>query len=82
MVLYSRMGGVLVPFRRQGLATALAGVQEKRAKEHGFFVIVMKTRNCRREMRIFALKRGFSSTGFTPKAAVDQHRIWLQKTFD
>lgn len=79
---YSWMGGVLPAFRRQGVATVLAEAQEEWVRQQGFSSILLKTRNCHRDMLIFALKRDFQITGMIPKETIGQSRIWLQKTFD
>lgn len=57
--LYSWLGGVLEPYRKNGVARKLAEYQENWARENGFSKIRFKTLNKHKAMLIFALKNGF-----------------------
>jgi GNAT superfamily N-acetyltransferase len=77
---YSWLGGVVPPYRQQGVASLLADRQEQWAKEQGYPSIWMKTRNCFPEMLIMAIRRGFRITGFDPRDKIEEHRIVLEKS--
>lgn len=77
---YSWLGGVLPQFRRMGLAQALAAAQEQWALENGYDSITFKTRNRHKAMLVFALKNGFSITGFEERHPMEDSRIWLRKS--
>jgi GNAT superfamily N-acetyltransferase len=77
--LYSWLGGVLPPFREQGIASALLYEFEKQALKMFFKSIKFKTRNCHVAMLCFALKNGFRIIGFVPKPDVISSRIELEK---
>lgn len=76
---YSWMGGVLPAYRRMKVAKALADAQEAWAKEQGYHSIRFKTRNCHKNMLLFALNNGFYILAVDPKAEIAQYRIWLEK---
>jgi len=74
---YSWLGGVLPPFRRQGVAKMLHEHLVREAKRHFFQSIRLKTRNQHNAMLIFALKSGFHISGFTPYENYIDSRIEL-----
>ncbi len=76
---YSWLGGVLPQYRRLGVAQALADAQEQWALENGYDSITFKTRNRHKAMLVFALKNGFSITGFEERHPMEESRIWLRK---
>lgn len=57
---YSWVGGVLPAYRRKGVATLLADVQEQWAKDSGYIRIWFKTYEVFKPMIKFALQRGFT----------------------
>ncbi|MDA3817510.1 MAG: GNAT family N-acetyltransferase [Prolixibacteraceae bacterium] len=76
---YSWLGGVLLPYRGQGIAGKLLDALESEAKSRFFESIRFKTRNKHVAMLIFALKNGFQIVGFDKKGDVDDYRIVLSK---
>jgi GNAT superfamily N-acetyltransferase len=76
---YSWLGGVLPPYRRQGVAMALLNVLEHEAKNCFFESIRLKTRNKHVPMLIFSLKNGFYISGFEKKGDIDDYRILMVK---
>jgi GNAT superfamily N-acetyltransferase len=63
--IYSWLGGVLLPYRNQGIATSLWNELELRAKKKFFQSIRMKTWNKHVTMLRFALRKEFYIIGFT-----------------
>jgi len=78
-VFYSWMGGVLPAFRRLGVAATLANAQEDWARQNGYTMVELKTRNRYKAMLCFALNRGFDITGIEVKDSLREMRIFLQK---
>lgn len=78
-VFYSWMGGVLPAFRRLGVAATLADAQEDWARQNGYAMVELKTRNRYKAMLCFALNRGFDITGIEVKDSLREMRIFLQK---
>ncbi|MDA3879464.1 MAG: GNAT family N-acetyltransferase [Prolixibacteraceae bacterium] len=76
---YSWLGGVLPPFRGQGVAKMLQEQLEKEAKRNFFQSVRLKTRNKHKAMLIFALKSGFYICGFEAKPDYEDSRIELVK---
>lgn len=76
---YSWMGAVLPQWRQQGIADQLAEQQEVWARNQGYPTVRFKTRNSRRAMLHFGLRRGFNIIGVEAKETVPEHRIWLEK---
>lgn len=76
---YSWMGGVISRYRKQGVAKALADAQENWAKQNGYQIIEMKTRNIHKRMLIFALSNGFHIKKVISKSDWRQNRIYLEK---
>ena len=79
---YSWMGGVLLRFRRMGVAYSLANFQEKWADENGFSSIILKTRKKHDEMIAFSLNRGFIITEETQIIPAEETRIWMEKSLN
>lgn len=77
---YSWMGGVLVLYRRLGIATKLAERQESWAKEKGYHIIKFKTRNRLTKMLHFGLHRGFMITDVIKNEELEEYRIILEKS--
>jgi len=79
---YSWMGGVLLKFRRMGVAYSLANFQEKWANKNGFSSIILKTRQKHDEMIAFSLNRGFIITEETQITPAEETRIWMEKSLN
>lgn len=77
--LYSWLGGVLPPFRNQGIAYKMLVAMEQAARKKFFISIRCKSRNCHINMLRFALANGFQVIGFEPKENVGESRIELIK---
>lgn len=77
--IYSWLGGVLPPYRKQGIALLLQDKLEAEARKQFFHSIRMKTRNQHIEMLRFALKNGFQICGFQEKERLEDARIELVK---
>ncbi len=77
---YSWLGGVLPMHRQKGIAALMADRQEAWAKNEGYRVIWMKTRNRFPEMLIMALRRVFRITSLDPREKIEEHRIVLSKS--
>lgn len=72
-------GGVLPPFRKQGIAQLLQNEMEKIASNKFYSSLRMKTRNKHSKMLHFALKNGFYINGFVEYADSLDSRIELVK---
>ncbi len=77
--IYSWLGGVLPPYRRQGIACELLEALEREAKSRFFESIRFKTRNKHVSMLNFAFNHGFKIVGFEKKGDVDDYRILMSK---
>ena len=77
---YSWMGGVLPEYRKRGVATALAEIQEKWAEEMSYNKIKMITRKKHKAIIRFSLHRGFKITGGTSKNPASESRVWMEKS--
>ncbi|MEM6877328.1 MAG: GNAT family N-acetyltransferase [Bacteroidota bacterium] len=78
---YSWFGGVHPEHRRTGIASALADAQDTWAKSKGYPHVSCKTRNNRREMLAWCIKRGFRIIEVGPREDVDEYRIHLRKFY-
>lgn len=76
---YSWMGGVLLTYRRRGIAKQLAEAQETWAKAQGYSHIRFKTLNRHRAMLHFALQNDFHILAIESRTNIEEYRIWLQK---
>ena len=63
---YSWMGGVLEPYRRQGIARQLSELQHQWAKEQGFAKLRTKSKNQFKPMMHLNLQQGFDIIGTEP----------------
>ena len=77
--IYCWLAGVLPEFRRLGIMTRLMAALEKWAKAEKYKKITIKTRNARREMLAFLVKRGFNFTHIQPKHRMEENRLLLEK---
>ena len=77
--LYSWLGGVLPPFRNQGIAYEMLVAMEQAARKKFFLSIRFKSRNCHVDMLRFAFKHGFQVIGFEPKDNIRESGIELIK---
>lgn len=77
--IYNWLGGVLPPFRCQGIAQLLNERLEKEAKRNFFQSIRIKTRNKHKGMLMFALKSGFHICGFEANNVYEDSKIELIK---
>ena len=77
---YSWLGAVFPAYRRMGIARMLAEVQEREIKGMGFPTVTFKTRNCHRNMLLFAIGNGFHIIGFEAREDPLQNRILLKKS--
>ena len=77
---YSWMGGVLLKFRRKGVASSLANFQEKWATRNGFTSIILKTRAKYNKMIKFSLNQNFIVLKEAPNTPAKKNRIWMQKS--
>ena len=76
---YTWMGGVLPKYRKHGVAKELAKKQEAWAKEQGYKLIKLKTRNKYKSMLQFAISSGFNITCVEEINDVENYRILLEK---
>lgn len=76
---YTWMGGVLPKFRKKGLAKALAEFQEQFAMKEGFNSVILKTRNCHKNMLHFAISSGFEIVDVELREKSSENRILLNK---
>ena len=61
---YSWVGGILPDYRKKGIATKLAELQEQYAKSAGYSKLRTKSMNQYKSMMILNLKRGFDIVKF------------------
>ena len=76
---YSWMGGVLLNYRRKGIANNLADHQETWAKKNGYNSIRMQTREKHKAMLALAINRGFQITNRIEKTFSSNTPIWMNK---
>ena len=76
---YSWMGGVLLNYRRKGIANNLADYQETWAKKNGYNSIKIQTREKHKAMLTFAINREFQITNKIEKTSGFNTRIWMNK---
>lgn len=77
--IYSWMGGVLSPYRNQGIATKLLNELENEARKKLFFSIKVKTRNRHTNMLQFLLKNGFYIYNFNQRENLLESRVEMIK---
>ena len=76
---YSWMGGVLLDYRRKGVASELAVFQEKWAIDNGYKSIKLKTRNKHESMLAFAIEGGFQILNYELHKDIGEVKIWMEK---
>lgn len=77
---YTWMGSVLPPYRRGGIAKALARKQESWAVQQGFTSIRLKTRKKYKTMIAFAENSGFTLVEEIAKIPEAETRLLFEKT--
>lgn len=80
--LYCWMAGVDPEYRRLGVLTKLMDYQTAWAKQHGYKILKIKTRNNRREMLANLIKRGFLLTEVVQHSDPADNRISLEQTLE
>ncbi len=76
---YCWMAGVDISYRRLGILTELMNYQINWARNKGYHILKIKTRNNRREMLSFLVRNGFYFTDIEQKEDIKDNRINLQK---
>ena len=76
---YSWMGGVLLNYRRKGIANNLADYQETWAKKNGYNSIKIQTREKHKAMLALAINREFQITNRIEKTPSSNTLIWINK---
>jgi GNAT superfamily N-acetyltransferase len=76
---YLWLGGIVPDARNKTLGKMLIRRQANRARDKGYNVVKMKTRNKFKPMLALALSEGFNITGVEEKENVEENRIWLEK---
>lgn len=76
---YCWMAGVDPAYRRNGVLSAMMDYLCDWAKKEGYMVLRIKTRNNRREMLSFLVKRGFHFLEVEKHDRKEDHRILLEK---
>lgn len=76
---YCWMAGVVPEYRRKGVLTALMDALESWATEHEYRAIMIKTRNSRREMLSYLVRKDFDIVAFEPKDDFRENRILFRK---
>lgn len=77
--MYVWMAGVVPEYRRSGVLTELMEYVEEWSRESGYGLLRIKTRNSRREMLSFLVKRGFMFYDVHARDEVINNRILLEK---
>ena len=76
---YSWMGGVLLDYRRKGVASVLAVSQEKWAIDNDYKSIKLKTHNKHESMLAFAIEGGFQILNYELHKDIGEVKIWMEK---
>lgn len=76
---YCWMAGVDSKFRKLGILTKMMQYQENWAKQKGYSILKIKTRNNRREMLSFLVKHNFNFLSVEKRDNIQDNRINLQK---
>jgi ribosomal protein S18 acetylase RimI-like enzyme len=74
---YIWLAGVAPPFRKKGLMNALHEQMVKYAREKEFRALRIKTRNSRRAMQHWLIKKGFMVSAVEEKPDIRDNRIHL-----
>ena len=77
---YHWLGGVLVDFRRKGIARQLQEAQQAWSKDHGYEYIRCECMNHQREFLHFAVDSGFDICGIRWDSTHADNLIVLEKT--
>jgi len=77
---YCWMTGVVPEYRNNGVLSAMMTYLFKWAKSLGYSKIKLKSRNDRREMNAFLIKRGFFFTSVETREDIKDHRINLERS--
>ncbi len=76
---YCWMAGVPPAYRKRGVLKAMMDYQDSWAKQKGYSMIRIKTRNKHKTMLQYLVKYGFDITGVEPKDDISENRILLEK---
>jgi len=76
---YSWMGGVLEPWRGQGIAQRLLDVQEAWVSKQGYRRLYVKTRNQHKRMIAFLAMNGYDILRLEEKSTSEDSRILFGK---
>ena len=76
---YCWMAGVDSKFRKLGILTKMMQYQENWAKQKGYSILKIKTKNNRREMLSFLVKHNFNFLSVEKRDNIQDNRINLQK---
>jgi GNAT superfamily N-acetyltransferase len=79
---YCWMTGVLPDYRGHGVLSAMMTYLFKWAVTNGFSKIKLKSRNERREMNAFLIKRGFLFTSIETRDDIRDNRICLEHSIE
>lgn len=78
-VFYSWLGGVVLEYRKRGLAQQMMDVQHKAVKERNYDLVRTNTRNNNPPMIIVNLKNNFNIIGMYQKSGETHLTITLEK---
>lgn len=76
---YCWMAGVDINYRKLGILTQLMNYQISWARQKGYQILKIKTRNSRREMLSFLVKNNFYFTDIEKEENINDNIIILQK---
>ncbi len=76
---YSWLGGVVPQYRRQGIARKLASMLENWVKLKGYDRVIVKTRNCFREMIQFLISTEYKLVKVIPQEDLRDNRLIFEK---
>jgi len=79
---YCWITGVVPEARNKGVLSAMMNYLFKWAYTNGYGMIKVKSRNERREMNAYLIKRGFFFTNIEPRDDVKDHRILLEHAIE
>jgi ribosomal protein S18 acetylase RimI-like enzyme len=76
---YCWMAAVIPEFRRKGVLSSMISHLEEWCRENGYGCLRLKTRNCRRGMLAFLVKKGFLFTDVDLREDIMQNRVLTEK---
>jgi GNAT superfamily N-acetyltransferase len=76
---YVWLAGTIPEYRRKGVMKALMDYVEKMAKEKGFKIVKIKTKNSRRAQLFNLIKREYNITSVEEKEIIKENKINLEK---